>query len=367
MLKHFRIYLLNIRSINAIKLHELIRNTESLEQNTYKIICLTETHERFAKVDIPQGYRCVTRRRNENDKKGGGLMMLYDDCISAVTCETVSKDLLYVDIEFEKQNFKIILAYMDVADNSRNELIKSELKNIITEVEESNRMMVLGDFNGHVGFLGRQELDIGGRYILELLEENMILLNGDDRCRGEVTREENGVESTIDYILVNKRMYDIFMHMEIDEQKFIYDMSDHCLIWVDINLECERKGREKKRETVEYYSQDENKCQEYVSSVENMLQAVISTEEVNWNHIDDILNPQSSWKQRRIQAIVSKQRITEHINKLPRKLSNHLIMIPESCAEQSPGSNVPSIMQPHTKVPSLCIIDKLQVNYPRQI
>ena len=80
--------------------------------------------------------------------------------------------------------------------------------------------MVLGDFNGHIGFIGPQNLNYNGNNVLNLIEKwNLILLNGDEKCEGVITRRQRIIGSAIDFILVNQEMYNFFESMNIDEDK----------------------------------------------------------------------------------------------------------------------------------------------------
>ena len=95
-------------------------------------------------------------------------------------------------------------------------------------------------------------------------KNNMILLNGDDRCEGETTREENNVKSAIDFVLVNISFYDNFMNMIIDEKKIWFDLSDHCLIQTVFEM-CHRKSKiVKENKIVEYYTVKEENKESYV-------------------------------------------------------------------------------------------------------
>ena len=57
---------------------------------------------------------------------------------------------------------------MDVLDQSRNETIRREL-NTICKKFENERLIILGDFNGHLGFLGTQVLNANGRFVLNFM------------------------------------------------------------------------------------------------------------------------------------------------------------------------------------------------------
>ena len=61
------------------------------------------------------------------------------------------------------------------------------MKNILKEKEE-NPVLLLGDFNGHVGFLGEQKLNINGKLILEWLDKyDLTILNDVCECEGTYT------------------------------------------------------------------------------------------------------------------------------------------------------------------------------------
>ena len=89
--------------------------------------------------------------------------------------------------------------------------IKSKLENIVGAVDEDGDLVLLGDFNVHVGIVGPQELNRNGCLLLDLMETyNLILLNNDEKCVGEITRSCRGERSTIDFVLVNRRAYNKF-------------------------------------------------------------------------------------------------------------------------------------------------------------
>ena len=131
---------------------------------------------------------------------------------------------------------------------------------MIKKVEENEALIVLGDFNAHIGTIGYQDIDHNGKMIHEWLNEyDLILLNYDDRCTGEVTwkRANGNQKSTVDYILVNEAMYDKFTDMIIDEEEEIYDQSDHNLLSARFQItRKERKNRGKKEIEREYFSKE---------------------------------------------------------------------------------------------------------------
>ena len=96
----------------------------------------------------------------------------------------------------------------------------------------------LGDFNGHIGFLGPQPMNKNGELMLDLIDNNnLILLNGHADCKGEVTWQQREGKSTLDYLMVDKEMHQRFKKMIIDEQKDEFDLSDHNMLTATFTLE----------------------------------------------------------------------------------------------------------------------------------
>ena len=140
---------------------------------------------------------------------------------------TVHKNILHAKLELDKFVFTIILVHLSSSDSVRNNIIQREINTILNK-NINQPVILLGDFNGHVGFLGPQEVNMNGEKVLHwITDKNLILLNGDPRCSGEITWENRGFKSSIDFILVNQTMYSKFNHMKIDEEKSQFDLSDH--------------------------------------------------------------------------------------------------------------------------------------------
>ena len=110
--------------------------------------------------------------RDINDKKGGGLMMIVDelDDIAMDRFTSNCRDVLGVRMEMGSFHFAMILVYLDMRDAVRNAKIYEEIDRIMAEIPEGVGKLVVGDFNGHVGFLGDQEVNGNGTMILDFME-----------------------------------------------------------------------------------------------------------------------------------------------------------------------------------------------------
>ena len=132
------------------------------------------------------------------------------------------------------------------------------------------------DFNGHLGFIGEQEVDSNGRMVLELMERyNLILLNADDRCEGKITRSFRQEKSAIDFVLVNEKLYENYKSLRIDEEKEYYDLSDHCMLETFFVWENQRtQSKKEKIEASYYYSVKDGLRVKFVEEMEGELHRI---------------------------------------------------------------------------------------------
>ena len=73
--------------------------------------------------------------------------------------------------------------------------------------------------------------------MLDMMDDyNLILLNGLPDCKGEITWQQNEKVSFIDYIFADVVMHKSFSCMTIDENKEIFDLSDHNLLVATFNV-----------------------------------------------------------------------------------------------------------------------------------
>ena len=213
-------------------------------------------------------------------------MLIYksDNVMTFKNINSKSKDYLYVISEMGGQKLIFIVVYFSVNDKTRNDAMKKEIEGIV-ESNEGRRLVILGDFNGHVGFKGYQQIDENGKMIIEWMEKyNLIMLNDDFNCRGEVTWRRHDQESVIDFVLVSKECYDVYEDMEIDEQQTKFDLTDHNLIEVRLRREGQRRNNTKNQWlTREYYKTDEDTLSKFKKNVEEHLEGKIITniEELN--------------------------------------------------------------------------------------
>lgn len=69
------------------------------------------------------------------------------------------------------------------------------------------------------------------------------MLKYNNKCNGEITRSRNEhieQRSITDYVLVSHRVYNNYRSMNIDEERDIFDPSDHSLIQVELKFKGEK-------------------------------------------------------------------------------------------------------------------------------
>ena len=145
---------------------------------------------------------------------------------------------------------------------------------------EDDILILLGDFNGHLGFIGDQPQNFNGKIVLDIMTEyNLILINGTEKCNGTITWSRRDQRSAIDFILMNNKGYQICEQMKIDEGQDEFDLSDHNLINLDLKMDSVRHNFDKNSKWIEgeYYKFDEVLVKEYIAQMEVMLQ----TEEIS--------------------------------------------------------------------------------------
>ena len=246
-----------------------------IDDNT--IMCLTETQLKIDRIKNTGNLMYVDSMREMQDKKGGGLRILWrkEKEVDVEEIETKIRDILCVKCRVSRLCFYMVLVYFPCdnkeEDKKRRREMEKEVENIIEE-KQNYPVMILGDFNGHVGFLGKQKLDEGGSTVLNLMNKyNLIMLNNDEKCKGLYTWEGRGQKSVIDYALVNTRLYDEYKNMTIDEGKDIMDITDHNLMEIKLKKPPRMKKITNKTKEIVYFKKDESSLQVFTQDVEEEL------------------------------------------------------------------------------------------------
>merc|ERR1712106_1207774 len=133
--------------------------------------------------------------------------------------------------------------------------------------------MILGDFNAHLEELDGKKEDENGKMIKKWLNDyDLVLMNGDIKCKGTYTRTLGEQKSAIDMVIMNRTMYEKCNEMIIDEDKEKIDFSDHNLISVNFKMREGYKNRFKKGEWKigDYYRKGEDAMKEFGDEIERI-------------------------------------------------------------------------------------------------
>ena len=157
-----------------------------------------------------------------------------DDSITLTQVDVAQSDILIIQCKIQITTFTLVLVYMLVNDYNKNKIIYQYIQSNIAECASYN---IMGDLNGHTGFLGPHTIYKNGEAMLDFIDKNnLILLNGYAECLGEITWQQNKKISTIDYIITNEDMHIRFVVMHIDEDREEFDLSDHNLHIAEFNI-----------------------------------------------------------------------------------------------------------------------------------
>ena len=190
---------------------------EELYASGLDLVGLSETHlrERQNMTGRLDRYRMITKGRSRWTKAGGGVALLIRNNFHLLTDEIElddnqeCEDILCVRIEYNVKNIKetviVCVCYMTTegTDAARDNRLKYSGLMRICRRYENERVIVMGDMNGHIGLLG-ENVNNNGRLLLDFADEsNLEILNLTMGERCATWHGRRGERSAIDYFLVN--------------------------------------------------------------------------------------------------------------------------------------------------------------------
>ena len=127
----------NIQGLTNIKMGELER---LIDDNT--IMCLTETQLKIDKIKTTENVMYVDSMREMQDKKGGGLRILWRKGkeVDVEEIDTKIRDILCVKCRASRLCFYMVLLYFPCdnkeEDKKRRREMEKEVENIIEEKQK---------------------------------------------------------------------------------------------------------------------------------------------------------------------------------------------------------------------------------------
>ena len=80
----------------------------------------------------------------------------------------------------------------------------TEIRRGISHCDDDELVFIMRDFNAHVGIIGEQKLNYNGKIVLDIItENNMIMPNDTDKCKGTYTWSRGQSKTVIYFVLVN--------------------------------------------------------------------------------------------------------------------------------------------------------------------
>ena len=242
-----------------------VRST--VETQRLDLVFLLETKRRDEDVNEPleiPGYMTIEKLRSDvnEDKNGGGIAVLckqkeglsfkaYDPDISDRQSVFVRNERQWVTIESESRKTAVCGLYLGCQNSKDNHGIWNDLiyNQVLIEVgclrKKGYRIILLGDFNGHIGsVLGQgipgnhSEINANGWRLLSFLKNaDLIHINGavtnpgdwaSKVTKGLWTRQRGGRSTILDYGVISTEHQNTVVKMEIDDEgKLPCGNSDH--------------------------------------------------------------------------------------------------------------------------------------------
>ena len=275
-----KILFINVQGLTKPKLLEL---QEFVDNRT--ILCLAETQHKYDKLNVRGDIDKYVCMRSISSKKGGGLMVLKrkDTNIQFDNIYSLHEDCMIIDCKIKGFKFKLVTTYFQ--SNDDNSRIASQLKKFI-ETNDEEAVLVVGDFNAHIGILG-ERMNKNGRLLEDLIEHgNLTNLNRTPECEGKITRNIRDQKTAIDYALANRKIFSYYKNMKIDENKELFDLSDHCMLYLTMEIGVGKL--EKKEEKIEINCLSKERLLEFNGKVEQELSRVDSNE-INMEKVDSVM------------------------------------------------------------------------------
>ena len=288
----------NVRGWGTGKLEDL---SKELEEWKMDIVGVTETHLRDNVYLEEEEYVMIGKGRRAQTTRGGGVALLYrkgkgfrveeiDVGTSAASEDVLAMKVECVNEKGKSERMIVIVAYMTVEGERavRENRGKYEVMRKTVRDFSSEKVLIMGDMNGHVGVLG-ERMNRNGELLDEFVNEmNLENLNV-TMAEGRVTWSARDQVSAIDYVLVNGKMRECVSRMWIDEDGMIDVVSDHNMLVVECNFSS-RPESGVKRERKKWRLRDARweDFQVDVAELDWLLESVQGVDEANKVFIENV-------------------------------------------------------------------------------
>ena len=215
-----------LNNIRGFKTKEtMLKRIVAEEEPVLLAICETKLNKND-KVAVP-GYEIV---RVDRDEGGGGVMLLYKQCLRKILLSTAeiklhNAEILWCKLKNGKINLKIGVIYMPQESRTRVNKLKEIYETIEAEVADAQQkgesVLIMGDLNCKVGEAiegNSGEVSKGGKLLLKMMKRfKLKMVNAEECCQGLWTRVEGTCKSILDYVIVFEEDIHLIQKMVIDE------------------------------------------------------------------------------------------------------------------------------------------------------
>ena len=211
------------------------------------MIGLTETHMRdeWDIMNEESQYKWLGKGRRKQCRKGGGVAVMFKkdtqfdvEVVDVGDCE-MSEDILVVRVEMlggqrgKREEVFVCVCYMTVEGQNapvENKRKYDILQKFVSE-NETERIIIMGDMNGHIGILG-ERTNGNGELLRGFCEEMRLEILNETIADGRITWQSRDNKSAIDYMLASTEARARITCMSIDEEGCFNIGSDHNLLLV---------------------------------------------------------------------------------------------------------------------------------------
>ena len=219
-MKSCKFYYLNIRGLKSLK--------EIIIEEKPEVIGLVETMLDGKDKVVMEGY---TIYRNDRNGDGGGVLIAIKDVLKGIMVEESNskrkEESIWLSLTNNKTKIRIGIVYNPQENKTTKDELEEVYGRIESEIKNARKMeqhiIVMGDKNCKIGDLidgNKEEISKGGKIMIKTIKENnMIILNSLEKCRGKWTRSSGREKSIIDCIMIGEEDENGVESIIIDEKK----------------------------------------------------------------------------------------------------------------------------------------------------
>ena len=181
---------------------------------------LAETFLQRNEVPSVAGYSWFGCNRERGRKAGGGVGLLVRNGLKARVLKE-HEAMMWVELRLETgEKLAIGVVYMNpegVRVQESQEYFDVIQADVLQWYQKGYRVVVMGDFNAHIGLGEEVTPNRNGRRLLNMtFAANMAIVNELSICEGRWTWESGSKQSVVDYILVPHNLKDNIVKMVVE-------------------------------------------------------------------------------------------------------------------------------------------------------